>query len=161
MKDERLRLWRDPCDIAGCDQERIARSGRGRPAKYCDLHSGMRNVIMDNCFACGAQITRQGSARLRAYRVKRRYCSSECRETQRSPFGRHKAPDEWREVTACMICGRGRPLVIDHDHGCCPGNLSCGRCVRGMLCMHCNIGIGNLGDDPDRLEAAARYLRRA
>jgi len=40
---------------------------------------------------------------------------------------------------------------IDHCH-------TSGR-VRGVLCRSCNWGIGILGDDPARLEAAARYLR--
>jgi hypothetical protein len=30
---------------------------------------------------------------------------------------------------------------------------------RGIICNVCNIGIGLLGDDPDRLEVAVAYLR--
>lgn len=65
----------------------------------------------------------------------------------------------------CAICGSSNPggrvtrFSVDHDHSCCPGRRSCGSCVRGLLCTPCNQGIGVLGDDPERLEAAARYLR--
>lgn len=27
---------------------------------------------------------------------------------------------------------------VDHDHKCCPGILTCGKCVRGLLCGGCN-----------------------
>lgn len=55
--------------------------------------------------------------------------------------------------------GRGRSLHIDHDHSCCPGEHSCGACVRGLLCARHNIGVGYFADDPLDLEAAASYLR--
>lgn len=29
-------------------------------------------------------------------------------------------------------------LEVDHDHECCPGERSCGRCIRGLLCHGCN-----------------------
>lgn len=68
----------------------------------------------------------------------------------------------------CAICGsteshKGTRVVrfsVDHDRSCCPGDRSCGQCVRGLLCNHCNIGIGHLRDDIDLLEAAIDYLKR-
>lgn len=70
------------------------------------------------------------------------------------------ALNEWAEMSAdgCRICGTREGLVCDHDHDCCPGKRSCGRCVRGALCGPCNRAIGLMQDDPDRLIAAAAYL---
>jgi hypothetical protein len=33
-------------------------------------------------------------------------------------------------------------LHIDHDHFCCPGRRSCGKCVRGALCQTHNVALG-------------------
>jgi len=64
----------------------------------------------------------------------------------------------------CKICGgvnaNGKDLAVDHDHSCCPGRKSCGRCVRGLLCSRCNTGIGMLGDTADRLRVALAYLEQ-
>ena len=61
----------------------------------------------------------------------------------------------------CAICKiRQEVYSVDHDHACCPGETSCGACVRGLLCRNCNTGIGMLGDDAGRLCAAADYLGR-
>ena len=59
----------------------------------------------------------------------------------------------------CAICGSAEYLHIDHDHGCCPGKVSCGRCVRGILCAACNTGRGRV-DDIAWLEARIAYIRR-
>src|ERR1700727_1589635 len=64
----------------------------------------------------------------------------------------------------CAICRRppdsGTLLVVDHDHQCCPGDVSCGNCVRGLLCIKCNWALGHMNDDAARLRAAADYVEK-
>jgi|SRR6185369_1770073 hypothetical protein len=58
----------------------------------------------------------------------------------------------------CAICrtpdpgGRGC-FHIDHCHST--------KQIRGLLCHHCNVGIGHMGHDPDRLRAAVHYLTKS
>jgi hypothetical protein len=53
-----------------------------------------------------------------------------------------------------------RRFDMDHDHACCPGKKSCGKCVRGLLCRQCNHALGMLRDDVKRIRGLADYLER-
>lgn len=57
----------------------------------------------------------------------------------------------------CKLCGTSKPLgnrnvfVVDHCH-------TTGQ-IRGLLCNHCNTGLGKLGDTVEALQRAIRYLQ--
>jgi len=65
---------------------------------------------------------------------------------------------------ACRICNdvpTDKPLVVDHDHACCPTSKSCGSCIRGLICDPCNRGLGFFRDNPERLIVAANYIKES
>lgn len=59
-----------------------------------------------------------------------------------------------RQGYACGICrrpfGEDRRVCADHDHNCCEKRntiaKACRQCVRGLLCVPCNTGLGFLED---------------
>lgn len=69
-----------------------------------------------------------------------------------------KQAEELRGRGRCDICGGTRPggrfnnWHIDHDHKT--------GVVRGVLCAACNTAIGLLGEDYERIIAAAEYVAR-
>lgn len=65
-----------------------------------------------------------------------------------------------RESTeSCELCGdRLKVPHIDHNHKCCAGRTTCGKCIRGTICDGCNRGLGFFKDDIERLRKAIAYL---
>ena len=62
----------------------------------------------------------------------------------------------------CKICNKDnndRRLMVDHDHNCCPGQNTCGKCTRGLLCKNCNWGLGNAQDSIEILQKMIDYLK--
>ena len=69
--------------------------------------------------------------------------------------------EEQGGVCAVKGCGRtngNHSMHVDHDHSCCPGDRSCGKCVRGLLCGPCNKAAGMLREDPALMMALADYV---
>jgi hypothetical protein len=78
-------------------------------------------------------------------------------------------PEQYKAILAaqdggCGFCGRpqrkgGRRLAVDHDHACCSGKKSCGKCVRGLLCWSCNKFSEHINDNPVVVARMARYYQ--
>lgn len=102
-------------------------------AEYFPLHNKKRNGLDSWCRACRST-----------------YRNANCRGKFRAVISDEKLQEIKNSTTECVICGDAGQLVVDHDH-------STGK-VRGMLCNHCNRGLGHFRDDPTLLEFAAQYL---
>lgn len=85
-------------------------------------------------------------------------------------------PDEYEELLRyqrhrCGLCQTDlselpqNRVGIDHDHGCCPGAGSCGKCVRSILCAKCNVKVsrfetGHVGEKTQEwVVRIRRYLK--
>jgi hypothetical protein len=65
---------------------------------------------------------------------------------------------------SCKICLKpfaDTTPCVDHNHECCPGERSCGKCIRGLLCNACNRGLGHFKDNREYLRRADDYLGAA
>lgn len=76
-------------------------------------------------------------------------------------------PEDYLRIEAeqggvCKICNNdnsGKRLMVDHDHDCCPGAYTCGKCTRGLLCKNCNWALGNAKDSIEILQKMIDYLK--
>lgn len=120
-------------------------------------HRGMPDRLDPYCKPCTA--VRQRASR------ERRGASGVMAERARMYGLTPEALEALLTKGRCDACGATEPgpgrtkgWHIDHDHSCCPGYKSCGQCVRGLLCVRCNVALGMSNDSPDRLLALVRYL---
>ena len=97
------------------------------------LHNKKRNGLDSWCRECRTE-----------------YRNANCRGKFRAVISDEALAKIKATVTQCVICGADGKLVVDHDH-------KTGK-IRGMLCNHCNRGLGHFRDDPMLLEFAAQYL---
>lgn len=84
---------------------------------------------------------------------------------QRFGIGVEEVLELLKKQDGCGICHRAEPGTVrwwhvDHDHACCAGKKSCGKCVRGILCHRCNMLLGQAQDNTTTLNSAIEYLQR-
>lgn len=59
----------------------------------------------------------------------------------------------------CHSCKDRDAVSIDHNHSCCAGSTSCGKCIRGVLCNQCNTALGLLQDNKEKIKGLLKYLK--
>lgn len=130
----------------------------GRPRVLCDgcqTYKIRRGKYLVTC-PCGAQVVGATAGRPSIY------CSAEhSRKAQAVARYGITLADYYAllhsQGSSCAICRVDDEtygtLFIDHEH-------SSGR-VRGLLCGHCNFGLGHFRDSVDLLTAATSYIERA
>lgn len=154
------------CEKHGCEKVRKLTHGkpRGWRCRKCQAELRRRwesfGPLQAFCLACDVPLSSPGH-----------YCEAHRDLARRLGHARRSGKfklsareflvllDHQRGV--CAVCGRPETapcptgsgyarLCVDHCH-------KTGK-VRGLLCRGCNVGIGNLGDDPELVLAAALYL---
>lgn len=123
-----------------CGEENLSKFGK---------NIAQRDGLQTYCKDCQSKMGRKAS---RAYHLRNKYGLT--LDTYVALFE--------KQGGKCAICRRepapGYPLSIDHDHSCCPGKKTCGKCIRGLLCVICNSFLGRCGDDIAVFEAAIAYV---
>lgn len=94
---------------------------------------------------------RHNPSQARDYNLKNRYGLSLAEYQAMSEAQDHRCKACGRVESVIGRGGRLKPLAVDHDH-------ETGE-VRGLLCQACNMALGLLDDDVERLQALITYLK--
>lgn len=134
---------------------------KSKPLEEFHKRKSAKDGLLGNCKSCQSEYTKSHySANKDYYKSK----ANKWRSENRIYSVVYNLTDEqYNELYLkydgkCWICKVREGTHIDHDHSCCPGKESCGKCVRGLLCSGCNLGLGHFKDNVVYLNNAIQYL---
>lgn len=136
-----------PCSVSWCELEVRCRGLCGahyrRRRDGRDMEEPIRVKYGPGCVAPGCKSAHYGLGMCQQHwATKRNYGES-----------------VWPLMGVCAVNSEHPgPFHVDHDHSCCVSVPTCGQCVRGVLCHHCNKALGQVHDDPATLRGLADYL---
>lgn len=87
------------------------------------------------------------------------YCKDCMKITSRVNKGKRvykyniEANEAIKLLKVCEVYGSSENLCIDHRHS--------DNQIRGVLCRECNLALGLLKDNPNRIESLLRYLNKS
>lgn len=134
--------------------------------KWCPTHGGWTSIdlfskggsradgLQSRCKKCRAAHYKQNSTAVRASIRLNKYGLTErqFQDILESQDGK---------CEGCQTQDPGRTYWhVDHDHACCTGKKSCGKCVRGVLCSNCNTALGFMKDNPQTAKNLSSYLQK-
>lgn len=155
MRSDERRVIGELCKEPGC--------GQGIHAKQlCKAHYGSLRALQGSNRGCPVQGCARSVVDSKTVCRTHRTLASTYSLSVYDIIQMHSGDNYVCGNPGCLSTAR---LHIDHDHACCDkhpnrGKQSCGACVRGWLCMTCNVGLGSLGDSPERIQGLLAYLER-
>lgn len=147
--------------LCECCSEPMVKGGRqrnGRPRWRCADKARRRSLQYSR--------THTGREKQRKYRKENPRQDKDLDIYLRRLYGLSASMFESVASDGCMICGHlpregERRLHVDHEHVEGWDRMDSETrltYVRGVLCSHCNTGLGMFRDCPERLAAAIAYL---
>lgn len=124
-----------------------------------------KDGLQANCKSCNREYRLSRKAHERAYRKEYRKRTPIQQKNKMLKYSYGITIEKYHEMVlnqegTCAICKNlVTVLVVDHDHSCCKGPKSCSRCIRGLLCRNCNLGLGYFKDNKQYLQKAMQYLQ--
>jgi len=166
------------CEVVDCDRDSLSkgmcekhyRAARdaANPDKRRAYNARYYAAHPERCIAASTKWQVANADRVRAKRVEHYAKNPDAYRAAWLLKNYKVSPSDYAAMLSaqgggCAGCGatsgvNGTRLAVDHDHSCCPGAKSCGRCVRGLLCTDCNQTLGKMKDDPAALLRLAEYL---
>lgn len=148
------------CSFNPCDNPRKSKG-------FCSTHyaqmsrgAALSQVLPDNpCPSpdCGRMKSHSARRCKRCNQLRWRYSLTDSWLDLNFAPGRYKCSN--------LGCEKDTLLQVDHDHACCPEGRfgsshkrSCGRCVRGWLCKGCNVALGLLQENPQKIRGLLEYI---